>query len=383
MKQSIKWIATALATAASVGVGLAVLAGGVKTPGVPVAATGASDAPPAQADAPAEPGKAGEPGTNSPKAGRPATESGSGAGHPEDPDDALETAGNGVLHWPGGLGGTEPTPKPPQQFDLSGLPQQHKAGKDAAVNTGYTTGLKGCQLECIKKATGQATGDSATFVVETHVPTKMWVIITGEAPEYSGDTPKTHWTTTVNGLDPGTKYDVTIAAEDTDGHTRTIFGNFTTQTRMTTLTFDKIHVIGDADKGANRGEISFYFEVDGARFGKRDSQKIASGTTVHLREGRGKPAAYIADAPDKLHLRIAGLEDDTKVFGCSPNPLHPTPADTDKGEGGPCWDAAAAKTGIDLTPGKTRGAFTDTLLVATTEHKLKFAVTVQVKVWYE
>lgn len=44
---------------------------------------------------------------------------------------------------------------------------------------------------------------------------------------------------------------------------------------------------------------------------------------------------------------------------------------------------AAAKAGTDLTPGKTRSAFTDTLIVATTEHKLKFAVTVQVKVWYE
>lgn len=353
MNQRIKWTAAAVAAVTGLGLGGTLLAEGFTTTGTAIDATISAQGQPAPG--PASSTSAGQPGTSKSPA----------------------------LSWSSGTGGIQPTPKPPAVFDLSDRPQQHKAGKDAAVNTGYTTGLKGCQLECIKKATVQASATSAEFTVETHVPTRMWVIITGKAPVNSGTTKMTHWTTTITGLEPGTSYDVTIVATDADDHTRAIYGSFSTQRRMATVVFDKIHVIGDADKGANRGEIEFYFDVDGKRVGHRDSQKIASGSTISLRVGRGKPGTLVPDATEKLHLQVSGLEDDTKVLGCSPNPLRPTAEQADRGEGGPCWDAASAMAGIDLTPGKKSTAFSDTMIIATTQHKLKFAVTVQVKVWYE
>lgn len=175
MNQRIQWTATAVAAVIGLGFGGTLLANGRTTTGMAVGPNGSA------------------------------------------PDDSLEPAGTGALSWPTGTGGLQPTPKPPVTFDLSDLPQQHKAGKDAAVNTGYTTGLTGCQFECIKKATVQASATSAEFTIETYVPTQMWVIITGKAPVGSGATDLTHRTPTITGLEPGTSYDVTVVATEVGG----------------------------------------------------------------------------------------------------------------------------------------------------------------------
>ncbi|MGH3434771.1 MAG: hypothetical protein ACRDQB_18255 [Thermocrispum sp.] len=316
--------------------------------------------------------------------GGPASEPGVDAAEviSQDPDAAGST---------NAVGGIKPTPSPPAVFDLSGNKQHpHLPGKAAAAGGGYTTGLKGCQLECIHTAKVQAAGTSAEFTLGTKVPTRMWVIITGVGVKDSGNAPTKNWQVQFTGLKANRSYDVTIAVEDADGHARHVYGKFKTLRRMALVRYQHVKVIFDGDNGANRGELRFHFHVDGEPAGGTPEDKIGSGRTVKLPAGYG---ALVANAPEQLDLAVTGIENDYtgrtfKKFkdDCySPWTQMSEIAGTN---GGSCWDTARAHATYDIStpatddPAEPDGADIG-FAVTTTTHKLKFTAYGAITVWYE
>lgn len=386
MNTRLRWATMTLTALAVLGVG-GVAATGVGLPGstggTPIAATtdGATAGPRnAPAPAPAQPTAEGT--------GADAAHAADGEPRYEGKQDTLDVDNPtpGALSWAKDIGGIAPTPPAPVTFDFGTRPQeQHGPGKDAAAGDGYSSGMEGCELECIHTAKVSATGTTAAFTVRTHVPTKIWVLITGLSPQDSGYGLTTDFSPTFTGLSPNTRYDATIVAEDADGNARHIFGSFRTSQRKALVTFHKVHVIGDADNGGlNKGEIRFQFRVNDVAVASRSEDKLTGGQWVTLSDGRGKPGTMVTNAPKKLFVAGHGVERDCRgrfVFG---SPGIPSPDEIEAGQGGSCWDVAAAMAGFDLDAelaGREQVSFTR--VIGTDRHKLKFDVVVKVDVWHE
>lgn len=271
--------------------------------------------------------------------------------------------------------------------------EQHSPGKDAAAGSGYTTGLEGCQLECIQTAKVSASGMSAEFTVKTHMPTRMWVIITGVGIKDSGNQLTTAWQPAFSGLKADTRHDVTIAAEDTAGHARHIYGSFKTLRRMALVHFDRVGVIFDADDGVNRGELRFLFEVAGKDAGVTPEEKVSSGPNLVL-PGRGDTIGRLVEnAPRQLSLRVYGVENDYtgRTFKKLREDCYSPWTEMSNilaGNGGSCWDTARADATYDLVDAVApAGALPNSAEInfgfTTDGSKPKFTAYGTIDVWYE
>lgn len=392
MNKRIRWAAATLVLALAAGGGYAALATDAAVSSQPTAADSPAGVP--DVPAPSATSGGGEPVGSTPA---PGTSDGPQDGGPRGGGDPDEPSGEEPVDPPdaGGkkaaIGGIKPNPSPPVAVDFSAA-QQHKGrpGKDAAAGSGYTTGLTGCQLECIHTAKVAASGTSATFTLGTKVPTRMWVILTGEGMKDSGPELTKNWQTSFTGLKANHSYDVTIAVEDAEGHARHVYGKFTTLRRMALVRYQHVKVIFDGDNGANRGELRFYFEVGGESGGSTPQDKIGSGDTVALPDGYG---ALVGNAPEKLQLKVTGVENDytgrtfKKYKDDCYNPFteHSKIVTTN---GGSCWDTARATATYDIStpatddpakPGGTDIGFS----VGTTRNKPKFTSYGAITVWYE
>lgn len=121
----------------------------------------------------------------------------------------------------------DPTPIPagPGSFQVTPIPQ----------HTGtLTSGLTGCQLECVTSALLTANDFNANvgLAIETTVPVHVEIEVTKSGTDsskfFNNPGYDTEWSTTLSPLQPDTTYDLTMIAIDQDGHSKVYEHQFTT-----------------------------------------------------------------------------------------------------------------------------------------------------------
>ena len=179
----------------------------------------------------------------------------------------------------------------------------------------------GCQAACIEKALLTNDGERArarAFEMRTAVPATMSLslvvkTISGKTLhffQHVTGSKKTEHTATFDRLLTGATYHVTAKATDAEGRTRVEEGTFRTRSAVAVVTFHKITVINDADKGSNAGEISFDYRAGDDTVGGHGFHRIDSGETVAARAyGAGRPGVMITQSIDRqrtLALEVGG-----------------------------------------------------------------------------
>ncbi len=189
----------------------------------------------------------------------------------------------------------------------------------------------GCQAACIEKAllTNDGTVPGRVhFEMRTAVPATMSLslvvkTISGKTLhffQHVTGSKKTEHTATFDRLLTGATYHVTAKATDAEGRTRVEEGTFRTRSAVAVVTFHKITVINDADKGSNAGEISFDYRAGDDTVGGHGFHRIDSGETVAARAyGAGRPGVMITQSIDRqrtLALEVGANECDTILKNC-------------------------------------------------------------------
>jgi hypothetical protein len=219
---------------------------------------------------------------------------------------------------------------------------------------GFGSGL-GCAAQCIRTAVTTSHGKSVGLHITTDTPAKLKAQISTQAPLPNGNAPpwftnpttksdnsfRTDWTTSFSNLEPDTTYHIVVRATDASGNTAYQQGTFRTLKRKVMVTFTRILVIGDADEGVNRGEISFDFFVNDQEVGGLGQQKIASGETIHFSR-----YALVDDAPEWLPVRVRGRECDAVAWNCPIESGEPFP--TNGGGSWQDWDYAHASAFVNV-----------------------------------
>lgn len=189
---------------------------------------------------------------------------------------------------------------------------------------GLSAGL-GCQADCIGK--GTLTSDAAVpgrarLALRATEPVTFQVTFRARSSSgavlhqliHSTGSKKTEHEATIDGLLTGTRYTVTVKATDAQGQSREETGAFRTRSAAAVVTFHKVTVISDSEKGAARGEISFDFMAGGEYGGGIDFRKIGSGDTVAVTaHGSSRPGLQIGvpiDGRSQIDLDALGVECD-------------------------------------------------------------------------
>ena len=200
-----------------------------------------------------------------------------------------------------------------------------------AVDTpdiGLSAGL-GCKADCIEK--GTLTSDAtvpgrARLELRSTVPATFQVTLLAKKPSgavlhqfiHSTGSRATEHTATLDGLLTGTTYAVTAKATDAQGRSYVEQGSFRTRSANALVTFHKIEVISDSEKGADRGEIFFDFFVAELGAGWMGFQKIGSGDTVAVKgNGTSRPGLSFGlpiDGRATLELLVRGVECDGSLM---------------------------------------------------------------------
>ncbi len=187
----------------------------------------------------------------------------------------------------------------------------------------------GCQAACIEKAllTNDASVPGRVHLEwRTSVPASIQLSL--KATTISGKTlhffqhvtgsKKTEHTATFDRLLTGTTYQVTAKATDAQGRTRVEQGTFRTRSAIATVTFHKLKVIDDADKGSNAGEIAFDYRAGDSVVGGGAFRRIDSGETVAATSyNSGRPGVMITQSIDRLRtleLAVGGFECDWTIL---------------------------------------------------------------------
>ncbi len=188
---------------------------------------------------------------------------------------------------------------------------------------GLSAGL-GCKADCIEK--GTLTSDAAVpgrarLALRATEPVTFQVRVVAKDESgavhqliHSTGSRKTRHEATIDGLLTGTRYTVTVKATDAQGRSREETGTFRTRSSQAVVTFHKITVISDSEKGADRGEIFFDFMAGGVLGAAMDFQKIGSGDTVAVKpSGTSRPGLAIRvpiDGRARIDLDVLGVECD-------------------------------------------------------------------------
>lgn len=195
-----------------------------------------------------------------------------------------------------------------------------------AAATGYADQAPGgCTSACVKAASLTRTPGSAEIgvSVEAHVPLKMQVYANGVTAASSGGEFLTEWSAALD-LAPGEHYEIKLKVTDQQGHSQTHQAGISIpepvpshQNRIR-VSFHAVRVTDDADNTVfnRKGELRFRFEVGGEYQPQLDTgeHKVKAPATVGL-GGRG---VTIDNAPDRLLIRVQGLERDNSQSGfCS------------------------------------------------------------------
>ncbi len=180
-------------------------------------------------------------------------------------------------------GGTPPPPSGPSEpigeldddgpvpagFDFVAPP----APQGTPAIGGGPTGLAvapSCSHQCISRGDAYARGFGALLVVETTVPTEMFISAIADL-DGDGEYEDTHFETTPHGttkhlwaldhLEPGTTYHAMVAATDEHGHTSYAWGHFTTLSqRDVFVEFGDLEIVGGPSGIDHTG---WYLGLDG------------------------------------------------------------------------------------------------------------------------
>jgi hypothetical protein len=202
---------------------------------------------------------------------------------------------------------------------------------------GFDSGA-GCAAQCIQKALFTQTQPAASIAkldVRTATDAKIRVVVSRDKPVATADGPSqldvvssqaspgftTSWQTQVGGLLPGTTYYAVVRATDAQGRTAIRQGSFRTVPATAIVTLHKLKVVGDGDKGRNKGELAFRYYGNGdERAWSGSFKKIRSVSVVGVwLRGTSRPGfsmSFPADGDAKLDVKVIGEECDVLFKNC-------------------------------------------------------------------
>jgi hypothetical protein len=181
----------------------------------------------------------------------------------------------------------------------------------------------GCAAQCIRTAGVEAGLRAAKMTVNTNVPARLMITASRDAPLPTSQGPafanpevdirtsqmSTEWSGELLDLVASRRYNVIVRAIDANGRMSVRQGSFETAKRQAIVTFKRIRVHYDGDKGANRGELSFHAKVNGYWRLERGEGKVKSNSTVHFPNGGG---IGFTDLTRWIDIKVQAVERDTK-----------------------------------------------------------------------
>lgn len=189
-----------------------------------------------------------------------------------------------------------------------------------------------CHAQCISQAKLSPGADFSVrhLEVRSRTPAFFQAWLSTDAPSYgddgvptfedpdlvevSGLAYDTRWDVDLTPLRGSTKYHIFVRAEDADGNVSHRAGSFTTASEPTVdvlVTFQRLRVTNDGDKGSNRGELSFVWDVGDTNVGSRGEERMSDGDGFTFPRSR---SAYLATGlTERDHLPgifVSGSERD-------------------------------------------------------------------------
>ena len=249
---------------------------------------------------------------------------------PVDPEPQVPVSGNGDL-------APNPTLPPPTcnggcvaPVDLH--PIEQPAGRTPANLQLQANATDGCSIDCITRAqafTATLTAD-VVIEVETHTLATIKVWVDDEAPtltnsghpyfpglqpagQTSGDL-DTSFTTTLTELDEETEYWVLVIARDEQDRITEFVGSVVTP-RIdddVELAFAAIDVIYDGDKGRNKGELIFNWNVGLDEVGRNGEYHRGDGSRIDLSDQINSYGRFDLGDGELPLLQVRGLENDPR-----------------------------------------------------------------------
>lgn len=187
----------------------------------------------------------------------------------------------------------------------------------------------GCSTECITFAQAWVWPDTSDIEVEvrTHTPAFIKVYIRTEAPgtmpngrPYYGGSPTvatvgdldTWFSTTLRDLDESTKYWILVVATDADVRSSYAVGVVETPQLFddVQLVFAGIDIIYDGDKGNNKGELTFDWNVGDLELGSNGEYHRGNGSRIDLASQVNSVAQQNLGDEALPPLTVRGLEKD-------------------------------------------------------------------------
>jgi hypothetical protein len=191
------------------------------------------------------------------------------------------------------------------------------------LDVGDVASGAGCAAQCIRTAQVSAGLRAAKITVNTNVPARLMIsadpsepLATSQGPSFAHPDVSlttsqlsTQWSGELLGLVASRRYNVIIRAIDANGRMSVRQGTFETAKRHAIVTFKRIRVSYDGDKGANRGELAFHGKINGYWRVKRKESKVKSDSTVHF--PNGGTVGY-TDLTRWIDLKVQAVEHDAK-----------------------------------------------------------------------
>ena len=181
----------------------------------------------------------------------------------------------------------------------------------------------GCAAQCIRTAQMEAGLRAARMTVNTNVPARLMISAARAEPLQTSLGPsfahpevdirtsemRTQWSGELLDLVASERYNVIIRAIDANGRMSVRQGTFETAKRQAIVTFKRIRVHYDGDKGANRGELAFHAKVNGYWRLHRGEGKVKSNSTVHFPSGG---SIGFTDLTRWIDIKVQAVERDSR-----------------------------------------------------------------------
>jgi hypothetical protein len=180
---------------------------------------------------------------------------------------------------------------------------------------------EGCAAQCIRTAQIEAGLRAAKLTVNMNVPARLMITAAQAEPLQTSLGPsfahpevdirtnemRTQWSGELLDLVASRRYNVIIRAIDANGRMSVRQGTFETAKRQAIVTFKRIRVHYDGDKGSNRGELAFHAKVNGYWRLERGEGKVRSNSTVHFPNGGG---IGFTDLTRWIDIKVQAVERD-------------------------------------------------------------------------
>jgi len=261
----------------------------------------------------------------------------------------------------------------------------------------------GCAAQCIRTAQVSAGLRAAEMTVNTNVPARLMITASRDEPLPTSLGPafldpevdirtsglSKQWSGELLDLVASESYNVIIRAIDANGRMSVREGTFETAKRHVIVTFKRIRVSYDGDKGANRGELTFHGKINGYWRVKRGEGKVKSNSTVHFPNGG---SVGYTDLTRWIDLKVQAVEHD-KTGTCSDQlgsgPFPQLSGSIERRCHKRTWNTAAGQFDLDeifaqdgLLPGYGGWSSLDKTIYAD-RGPIRFQVDVNLEVWSE